>query len=127
MKPIDVTNDSFAEQSEESNKKDPKFKIGDHVRISKYKNIFAKGCTPNWSEEVFIISKINNKVTWTYFISDMNVEDVTRCFYEKELQNTNQQILRIEKIIKRKDNKLYAKLKGYDDSFNSWTNKKDIL
>ena len=127
MKPIDVTNDSFAEQSEESNKKDPKIKIGDHVRISKYKNIFAKGCTPNWSEEVFIISKINNKVTWTYFISDMNVEDVTRCFYEKELQNTNQKILRIEKIIKRKDNKLYAKLKGYDDSFNSWTNKKDIL
>ena len=127
MKPIDVTNDSFAEQSEESNKKDPKFKIGDHVRISKYKNIFAKGCTPNWSEEVFIISKINNKVPWTYFISDMNVEDVTRCFYEKELQNTNQEIFRIEKIIKRKDNKLYATLKGYDDSFNSWTNKKDIL
>ena len=55
IKPIDVTDDSFAEHNEESNKKDPKFKIGDHVRISKYKNIFAKGYAPNWSEEVFVI------------------------------------------------------------------------
>ena len=102
MKPIDVTNDSFAEYNEESNKKDPKFKIGDHVRISKYKNIFAKGYTPNWSEEVFIVSKINNTVPWTYAISDMNGEDITGSFYEGELQSTNQQIYRIEKIIKRK-------------------------
>ena len=127
MKPIDVTNDSFAEYNEESNKKDPKFKIGDHVRISKYKNIFAKGYTPNWSEEVFIVSKINNTVPWTYVISDMNGEDITGSFYEKELQSTNQQIFRIEKIIKRKGNKLYVKWKGYDNSFNSWINKKDIL
>ena len=114
IKPIDVT-------------KDPKFKVGDHVRISKYKNIFAKGYTPNWSEEIFIISKINNTVPWTYVISDMNDEDITGSFYEKELQSTNQQIFRIEKIIKRKGNKLYAKWKGYDDSLNSWVNKKDIL
>ena len=116
-----------SEYNEESNKKDPKFKIGDHVRISKYKNIFAKGYAPNWSEEVFIVSKINNTVPWTYVISDMNGEDITGSFYEKELQRTNQQIFRIEKIIKRKDNKLYVKWKGYDDSFNSWINKKDIL
>ena len=114
IKPIDVT-------------KDPKFKVGDHVRISKYKNIFAKGYTPNWSEEIFIISKINNTVPWTYVISDMNGEDVTGNFYEKELQSINQQIFRIEKIIKRKSNELYAKWKGYDDSLNSWVNKKDIL
>ena len=57
MKPIDVKNNSFAEYNEESNEKDPKFKIGDHVRISKYKNIFAKGYTPNWSEEIFIVKK----------------------------------------------------------------------
>ena len=62
MKPIDVTDDSFAEYNEEPNKKDPKFKIGDHVRISTYKNIFAKGYAPNWSEEVFVINKINNTV-----------------------------------------------------------------
>ena len=127
MKPIDVTNNYFAEYTEESNKKDPEFKIGDHVRISKYKNIFAKGYAPNWSEEVFIVSITNNTVPWTYVISDMNGEDITGSFYEKELQSTNQQIFRIEKIIKRKGNKLHVTWKGYDDSFNSWINKKDIL
>ena len=66
MKPIDVTGDSYAEYNEDFNKKDPKFKVGDHVRISKYKNIFAKGYTPNWSEEIFIVSKIKNTVPWTY-------------------------------------------------------------
>ena len=57
MKPKDVTDDSFAEYSEESNKKDPKFKIGDNVRISKYKNVFSKGYTPNWSDEIFAVKK----------------------------------------------------------------------
>ena len=55
MKPIDCANDSFAEYDEESNEKDPKFKVGDHVQISKFKNIFAKGYTPNWSEEIFVV------------------------------------------------------------------------
>ena len=111
MKPIDVTDDSFAEYNEELNKKDPKFKVNDHVRISTYKNIFASGYAPNWSEEVFVINKNNNTVPWTYVISDMNGEDITGSFYEKELQSTNQQIFRIEKIIKRKSNKLYVKWK----------------
>ena len=63
MKPIEVTGDYYAEYKEDpSNKKNPKFKVGDHVRISKYKNIFAKGYTPNWSEEVFVINKIKNTV-----------------------------------------------------------------
>ena len=61
-KPIDVTGDSYAEYNENPNKKDPKFKVGDHVRISKYKNIFAKEYTRNWLEEVFVVSKIKNKV-----------------------------------------------------------------
>ena len=65
MKPFDFTDDSFVECNEEENKKDPKFQVGDHVRISKYKNIFAKGYAPNWSEEVFVINKINNAVPWT--------------------------------------------------------------
>ena len=93
----------------EVNNKDPKFKVGDHVRISKYKNIFAKGYTPNWSEEVFIISKIKNKVPWTYVINDLNGEEITGTFYEKELQKTNQKEFRIEKAIKRKGDKLYVK------------------
>ena len=97
-------------------KKDPKFKIGDHVRISKYKNIFAKGYTPNWSEEVFVISKIKNTVSWTYAISDLNREKIVWTFYEKELQKTNKKEFRIEKVIKRRGDKLYVKWKGYDNS-----------
>ena len=68
MKPIDVTDNSYAEYNEEFNKKGPKFKVSDHVRISTYKIIFAKGYVPNWSEEVFVISKIKNTVPWTYTI-----------------------------------------------------------
>ena len=72
MKPKDVGDDSFAEYTEESNEKDPKFKVGDHVRISKYKNISAKGYTPNWSEDVFVVNKVQNTVPWTYLINDLN-------------------------------------------------------
>ena len=85
MKPIDITNDSYAEYNENPNKKDPKFKVGVYVRISKYKNIFAKVYTPNWSEEIFVISKIKNTVLWTYLINDLNGEEIIWSFYEKEL------------------------------------------
>ena len=81
MKPIDVKSNFYAEYTVDPNAKDPKFKIGDHVRISKYKNIFAKGYTPNWSEEVFIISKIKNTVPWTYVIMDLNCEEIVGTFY----------------------------------------------
>ena len=84
MKPIDVKSDSFAEYNEESNEKDPKFKVGDHVRISKYKNIFAKGYAPNWSEEIFVINQIKNTVPWTYVISNLNGEEIIGSFYEKK-------------------------------------------
>ena len=84
MKPIDVTDDSYAKYNENFNKKGSKFKAGDNVKISPYKNIFAKGYTPNWSE-VFVISKIKNTVPWTY-VSDLNGEEITGTFYEKDLQ-----------------------------------------
>ena len=127
MKTSDVTSDSYPEYNEDSNVTKPKFKVGDHVRISKYKNIFAKGYTPNWSEEVFVVSKIKNTVLWTYVINDLNGEEIIGTFYEKELQKTNQQEFRIEKVIKRKGDKLYVKWKGYDSSFNSWIDKKEIV
>ena len=127
MKPIDLTSDSYAEYNEDSNKKDPKFKIGDHNRISKYENIFAKGYTPIWSEEIFIVSKIKNTIPWTYVIRDLNGKKINGTFFEKELQKTNQKKFRKEKVLKRKGDKLYVKWKGYDNSFNSWINKKDIL
>ena len=90
MKPIGVRNDSFGDYNEESNEKDPKFKVGDHVRISKYKNIFAKGYAPNWSDEIFVVKKIKNTVPWTYVISNLNGEEIVGSFYEQELRNTNQ-------------------------------------
>ena len=86
MKPINVTSNSYAEYNEDSNVTKPKFKVDDRVRISKYKNIFAKGYTQNWSEEVFVVSKIKNTVPWTYVVSDLNGELITGRFYEKELQ-----------------------------------------
>ena len=91
------------------------------------KNIFAKGYTPNWSEEVFVIKKVKNTVPWTYVINDLNGEEIIGTFYEKELQKTNQKEFRIEKVIKRKGDKLYVKWKGYDNSFNSWIDKKDLI
>ena len=126
MKPINVTSDSYAAYNEDSIVTKPKFKVGDRVRISKYKNIFAKGYTQNWSEEVFIVSKIKNTVRWTYVITDLNGEPITGSFYEKELQKTSQEKFRIEKVIKRKGDKLYVKWKGYNNSFNSWIDKKDL-
>ena len=124
MKPVDVKDNTYIDFKKEVNDKDPKFKIGDHVRISKYKNIFAKGYMPNRSEEVFIISKIKNTVPWTYVINDLNGEEIIGTFCEKELKKTNQQEFRAEKVIRRKRDKLYVKWKDYDNSFNSWIDKK---
>ena len=127
MKPIDVTSDSYAEYNKNSNEKDPKFKVGDFVIISKHRNIFAKGYTPNWSEKILIANEIKNTVPWTYFVNDLNGEEVAGSFYGKELQETSQEKFRIEKVIKRKGDGLYVKWKGYNNSFNTWIDKKDIV
>ena len=82
MKPVDVKDDTYIDIEKEVNDKDPKFKVGDHVRISKYKNIFAKGYTPNWSEEVFVIEKVKNTVPWTYVANNLNGGEIIRTFYE---------------------------------------------
>ena len=103
IKLIDVTDDSYSEYNEDFNKKDTKFKAGDHVKISKYKNIFAKGYTPHWSEEVFVFNKN------TYVVSDLNGEKIAGSFYEKELQKSSQKKFIIEKVLKRKGDKLYVK------------------
>ena len=81
---------------------------------------------PNWSEEVFIISKIKNTVPWTYVVNDLNGEEI-RIFYEKELQKTDQKEFRIEKALKKKGDTLYVKWKGYNNSFNSLIDKKDLV
>ena len=102
MKPVNAKDDTYNDFKKEVNDKDLKFKVGDHVRISKYKNIFAKGYTPNSSEEVFVINKIKNTVLWTYVINDLNDEEIIGTFYDKELQKTNQQEFRIEKSNQKK-------------------------
>ena len=81
MKPADVKDNAYIDSTElhsnkEVNDKDPKFKVGDHVRISKYKTIFSKGYTPNWSGEVFVIKKVRNTVPWTYVINDLTGEEI---------------------------------------------------
>ena len=96
MKPVDVKPSTYIDSSKEINVKDPKFKIGD-IYIYIY-----------------------------YVISDPKGEEIVGTFYEKELQKTNQKDFRVEKVIKRKDDKLYVKSKGYDNSFNSEIDKKDI-
>ena len=114
MKPVYVKDNTYIDFEKEVNNKDPKFKVGDYVRISKYKNIFAKGYMPNQSEENFAIKKFKNTVPWTYVINDLNGEEITGTFYEKELQRTNQKEFRIEKALRKKGNNLYVKWKGYD-------------
>ena len=127
MKPIDVKDNTYINASKEINNKDPKFKVGDHVRISKYKSNFTKGYMPNWSEEIFVIKKVKNTIPWTYVINDLNGEEIIRTFYGKELQKTSQEKFRIEEVIRRKGNKLYVKWKGYDNSFISKIDKKDLI
>ena len=96
MKHVDVKDNAYIDSTElrfkkEVNDKDPKFKVGDHVRISKYKNIFAMGYISNQSEEVFVVKKVKNIVPWTYVINDLNGQEIVGTFYEKELEKTNQQ------------------------------------
>ena len=83
IKPIDVKDNTYITTDKEVNDKDPKFKVCDHVRISKYKNFFAKGYTPNWSEEIFVIKEIKNTVPWTYVINDLSGREIIGTFHEK--------------------------------------------
>ena len=86
MKPVDVKSNSYIDASKEVNNKDHKFKIGDIVRISKYKNIFAKGYVPNWSEDIFVIEKVKNTLRWTYVINYLNGEEIVGTFCKKNLE-----------------------------------------
>ena len=110
--------------------KKPKFSIGDKVRLSKYKRrVFDKGYTPNWTEEVFVIDKVNLTKPVTYHVVDLLGEKVEGSFYEKELQKAKQQTFRIEKVVRRdnKKKKALVKWKGYSNKFNSWVSFKDLV
>ena len=101
MKPVGVKSNTYIESSKKINNKDPKFKIGDFVRILKH-NIFAKVYARNWFEEVLVVKKVKNTVPWTFVISYLKWEEIVGTFYEKEFQTTNQKELRVEKVTKRK-------------------------
>ena len=109
MKPVDIKLNTYIYSSKEINNTDLKFKIGDIVRISKYKNIFAKVYTPKWYEELFVIKKVKKAVPGTYVINDLNWEETVETCYKKELQKTNQKEFTTENIIRRKGDKLYVK------------------
>ena len=107
----------------EISKQKPIFEIGDKVRISKYKRkVFDKGYTPNWTEEVFTIDKIQYTNPTTYKLKDLNNEEIQGSFYEPELLRAKQDVFRIDKVIRRdyKKKRALVKWKGYNDNFNSW-------
>ena len=113
----------------EALKQKPKFKIGDMVRISKYKRkVFDKGYTPNWSEEVFTVDKIQYTNPITYKLKDLRGEDIQGSFYELELLKAEQEVFRIDKVIRRDYKKKQALVswKGYSDDFNTWIPMKDL-
>ena len=126
IKPIDVKFSTYIVFAFKNNDKDPKFKVGYHVRISKYKNIFAKVCVPG-QKKFFVIKKVKCTVTSTCIISDLNGEEIAGTFFEKELEKTNQKEFKVEKVIKRKSDKLCGKCKDYANYFSCWIDKKYIL
>ena len=107
--------------------KKPKFKVGDKVRISKYKQIFEKGCTPNWTTEIFTIVKLLPIIPYTYKLKDYQNKPLGGCFYEQELLKAKiTDIYLIQKIVRRKRNKVLVKWLGFDDSHNTWENKDSV-
>ena len=104
-----------------------RFSVGDKVRITKKKKTFEKGYTPRWTEEVFTISAVQNTSPVTYKIADLNGEEIQGTFYEAELQKTNQDVYRIEKVVKKGKTKSLVKWKGYPASFNSWVSNQDLV
>ena len=120
-----LNSSTYIDFYKENNERDPKFTAIDKVRISKYNTFFAKGSDSNWSE-VFMISKAKNTVQWAYLISYHKGEEIVGTIYETKLQKSNQKEFRMEKVIKTKS-KNYTFLKVYDNTFNSWIDKKYIV
>lgn len=132
MKPSEVNAENapslLAEvYSSKSKRKDRQhFNEGDYVRISKSKTVFTKGYTPNWSTELFKIKSVQKTIPYTYLLEDLNGQPIRGAFYKPELQRTDlKNVYLVEKILKRKNNKLYVKWLGFQTP--SWINKKDLL
>ena len=130
MKPVDAKWNIYTyilTLEKKINDEDPKFKICDILRLPNYNNNFAKSYVPSWSEEVFVAAIAKSTFPWTYVISYLTGKKIVGTFYEKEFQKTNQKDFGVKKVIKRYGDKLYVKWKGYDNCFNSWIDKKEIV
>jgi transposase InsO family protein len=133
MRPVDVT-PAIAEKllrTVYSNVKiagPAKFKVGDSVRVSKFKTIFEKGYTPNWITEVFKITKIQTTNPVTYLLEDSRGKPIAGGIYEHELHRVaNSDVYLVEKVLRKQGNKVYVKWLGFDNSHNSWINKDNVL
>ena len=108
----------------------PRFRAGEKVRITKKKGVFEKGYTPRWTEEIYEISQVLNTQPPTYRLKDLNDEEIEGSFYEPELQRTDQDVFRIEKILRRRMRdgvkEIYVKWRGYPASFNQWIKASDM-
>ena len=126
MKPIDVNSSIYIDFGMKNNEKDPKFKNSDRVRKSKYKNILAKGFVLNWSEKVFVIKKLKIMCCGPILLVILMVKNSWRVL-QKTIAKTNKKEFRVEKVKKRKGDKLYGKWKCYNNSFNKWIHRKGIV
>ena len=105
----------------------PKFSVGDHVRISKFKRkVFDKGFTPNWTEEIFVVDEIQYTDPITYKLKDLLGEEIKGAFYEQEMMKATQEIFRIEKVIRKSKGKALVKWSGYPEKFNSWVDESEL-
>ena len=119
--------EKFIPYTQNIDTKAPKFSVGDRIKITKKKNVFEKGYTPRWTEEVSTVSKIQYTNPITYKITDSNGEEIQGTFYEQELQKTSQEIYRTEKIVLKRGNKSLVKWLGYPQSFNSRVDNNDLI
>lgn len=132
MKPIEVVNthqDQVMQRFayDDQPRKQPKFKVGDKVRVSKSKQVFEKGYTPNWSAEIFTIDRVNKTKPVTYLLKDYTNQPIAGGFYEQELQEVlYPDVYLVEKIIRRRGNQVYVKWLGFDNTHNSWINNTDL-
>ncbi|XP_066602694.1 uncharacterized protein [Prorops nasuta] len=105
-----------------------KFKVGDFVRLSKYKMLFEKGYTPNWTTEVFKVKVIQKTNPVSYLLQDLSNNDIKRAFYEQELSKVkDKNVYLVEKILRKKGDKVFVKWLGFDKSHNSWIDKDNVL
>lgn len=106
----------------------PKFDVGDRVRISRIQKIFTKGYLPRWSNEIFTVWRVNPTSPVTYTLKDDKGEMLKGCFYQQELSKTQfSDTYLIEKVVKRKANKVLVRWLGFDKSHDSWVDKKELI